>query len=79
MTDLSKVFTIQEAAERFGLSADTLKKYCGGMTCHPKGKPAYKYPPKFLPGEYRLAGRTWLITLEGLERVFRVSEKEKEV
>lgn len=42
-----------------------------------RGK-SYHYPPKFLSTDCRLAGKTWLITLEALERMFGdPAKKEK--
>lgn len=79
MTDLTKVFTIQEASDWLGVSSTTLKKYCAGRVVMQKGQEAYRYAPKFLPSECRLAGKTWLITLEGLERLFGDRIKEKTV
>lgn len=70
MNILEKVLTIQESAEKFGLSTVTLKQYCRGYTVAAKGKPPRTYPPKFTPTEARVAGKTWLITIDGLRRVF---------
>lgn len=77
MTDLNKVFTIQEASDWLGVPAITLKKYCAGQIVTLKGRDPYRYTPKFRPNECRLAGKTWLITLEGLERLFEDKIKEK--
>lgn len=70
MTNLNKVFTIQEASARFNIPASTLKSYCAGQAVMQKGGKSYRYPPKFLSTDCRLAGKTWLITLEALERMF---------
>lgn len=70
MTNLNKVFTIQEASARFNIPASTLKSYCAGQAVMQKDGKSYHYPPKFLSTDCRLAGKTWLITLEALERMF---------
>ena len=61
MPNLSNVLTITEAAELYQLDESTLKKACTGQ----KG-----YPPRFKENEYRKAGKVWLITREGMERLY---------
>ena len=77
MTNLNKVFTIQEASARFNIPASTLKSYCAGQAVMQKGGKSYHYPPKFLSTDCRLAWKTWLITLEALERMFGDSAKKE--
>lgn len=69
MIDLTKVFTISEASEKFGISSETLKNYCRGSN-----RGGYKYPPKFTPEECRRSGRVYLITYDGLKRLFHIEE-----
>lgn len=62
-----EVMTTAEAAERWGISAITVKQACSGQ----KG-----LPPRFKEGEeFRKSGRTWLVTKAGMERLYG---KEKE-
>jgi len=58
---LQDVLTASEAAQIYGLDESTLRRACTGQ----KG-----YPPRFNEGEYRKAGRVWLITREAMERVY---------
>lgn len=67
MKIIDEVMTTAEAAERWGISAITVKQACSGQ----KG-----LPPRFKEGEeFRKSGRTWLITKAGMERLYG---KEKE-
>ncbi len=59
--ELVDVMTTAEAAERWGLSAITLKQACSGQ----KG-----LPPRFKEEEFRKSGRTWLVTRAGMERLY---------
>ena len=58
---LDSVMTATEAAERWGKPDRTVRQACTGQ----KG-----YPPRFNPGEFRQSGKVWLITVEGMTRVF---------
>ena len=58
---LNAVMTATEAAERWGKPVRTVRQACTGQ----KG-----YPPRFNPGEFRQSGSVWLITVEGMTRVF---------
>lgn len=55
------VMTTAEAAERWGVSATTIKLYCLGTK---------NQTPKFNKNEYRKSGKVWLVTKSGMERVF---------
>lgn len=55
------VMTTTEAAERWGVSATTIKLYCLGTK---------NQTPKFNKNEYRKSGKVWLVTKSGMERVF---------
>ena len=58
---LQEVMTAAEAAELWGKAPITVQQACGGYK---------KSPPRFLPTETRKAGRIWLVTRTGMERVF---------
>lgn len=58
---LDEVMTIPEAAERYGVSASTLKSACAGQ----KG-----IPPIFTDYECRKSGKNWLVTKRGMDRVY---------
>lgn len=64
---IDEVMTTAEAAARWGLSIETVKKACLGQ----KG-----YPPRFMEGEFRKSGKAWLVTREGMTRLYG-SEKEE--
>ena len=51
--------TTQEAAERWNVTADALKQNCRGRV--KKG---------FLEGEFRKSGKMWLVTRQGMERLY---------
>lgn len=54
--------TTAEAAERWRISAITVKQACSGQ----KG-----LTPRFKEGEeFRKSGRTWLVTKAGMERMY---------
>lgn len=63
---IDDVMTAPEAAERWGLSKDTVKVACLGQ----KG-----YPPRFKKGEFRKSGRAWLVTRQGMERLYGKEKK----
>lgn len=56
---LDDVMTTQEAAERWNVTADSLKQNCRGRV--KKG---------FLEGEFRKSGKMWLVTRQGMERLY---------
>lgn len=58
---LDEVYTVIEAAEQWGLARSTVMKSCTGQNGN---------PPRFWPSEARQSGSTWIITKEGMERVF---------
>lgn len=59
---LTSVMTVTEAAERWGKAKVTVRQACTGYQ---------KAKAKFQPDEEaRPSGRTWLITVEGMTRVF---------
>lgn len=64
---IDDVLSLSEAAERWGVSATTIKFSCLGQ----KG-----YPPRFHKGEYRKSGGIWLVSRQGMERLYG-EEKEK--
>ncbi len=68
MKIIDEVMTTAEAAERWEISAITVKQACSGQ----KG-----LPPRFKESEeFRSkSGRTWLVTKAGMERLYG---KEKE-
>lgn len=63
---INDIMAISEASEKWNLLPDTLKKACAGQ----KG-----YPPRFTPDECRKSGGTWLVTRQGMERLYG-QEKE---
>ena len=64
MSVLDEVMTVSEAARRWGKDVRTIRQAC----TYYKGN-----PPRFTSDEVRQSGRTWLITMEGMERVYGVS------
>jgi hypothetical protein len=65
---LQAVMTAAEAAERWGKSDRTVRQACTGY----KGA-----APRFKAGEFRQSGKVWLITVEGMTRVFGDEPKTK--
>lgn len=63
---LQAVMTATEAAERWGKADRTVRQACTGY----KGA-----PPRFNDGEFRQSGKVWLITVEGMTRVFGAEPK----
>ena len=55
------VMTTNEAAERWGLSAVTVKHACSGYK---------KNAPRFTENECRKSGKVWLVSYDGMVRVF---------
>lgn len=60
-SSLDRVLTVNEAAELYGVSQDTLKHACAGQ---------HGFPPRFTPDECRKSGRYWLVTRAGMERLY---------
>lgn len=58
---LEEVMTAAEAAAKWGLNARTIQQSCTGY----KGA-----PPRFTAEECRKAGRIWLVTRAGMERLY---------
>ena len=63
MNVLDEVMTVSEAARRWDKDVRTVRQAC----TYYKGN-----PPRFASDEVRQSGRTWLITMEGMERVYGV-------
>lgn len=61
MIKLSDILSIPEASEQYGLSVDIIKRYAR--------------EGKFLPTEARKMGKNWIVTRQGVERVFRQNKK----
>lgn len=55
------VMTSAEAAERWGISPVTIKQACAGQR---------NTPPRFTKSECRKSKGTWLVTKQGMERVY---------
>ena len=58
---LNKVMAVSEAAARWGLADVTVRHACTGYK---------KAPPRFTEDEVRQSGKVWLITVDGMRRVF---------
>lgn len=64
MINLSDVLSIPEASEQYGISVDIIKRNAR--------------EGKFLPTEARKMGKNWIVTKQGMERVFgKVEELRK--
>lgn len=61
MNILDEVMTVKEAAELWGKSIVTVRQACYGYK---------KAAPRFTDNEVCRSGSTWLITKEGMTRVF---------
>ena len=57
--ELDDVMTTQEAAERWNVTADSLKQNCRGRVKN-----------GFKEGEFRKSGKNWLVTRQGMERLY---------
>ena len=57
--ELDDIMTTQEAAERWNVTADSLKQNCRGRVKN-----------GFLEGEFRKSGKMWLVTRQGMERLY---------
>lgn len=58
---IDEVLTVSEAAEMWGLAVNTIKCSCTGQ----KG-----LPPRFTEDECRKSKGTWLVTKEGMQRLY---------
>ena len=58
---LAAVMTATEAAKRWGKADITIRQACSGYK---------KSPPRFTSDEARRSGSTWLVTVDGMNRVF---------
>lgn len=58
---LNEVMTATEAAELWNLAPITVRQACAGYV---------KAPAKFTSTEARKSGKTWLISVAGMTRVF---------
>lgn len=61
MKAINEVMTLSEASQKWNIPQITLKNACAGQ----KG-----YPPRFTADECRKSGRTWLVTRQGMERLY---------
>lgn len=61
MKILDEVFTTKEASERWNIAQYSIKRACTGQ----KG-----YPPRFNEDEFKKSGDTWLVTRQGMERLY---------
>lgn len=59
------VMTSAEAAERWGVSPVTVKQACSGQR---------NTPPRFTKDECRKSKGTWLVTKQGMERVYGMEQ-----
>lgn len=57
--ELDDIMTTQEAADRWNVTADALKQNCRGRVKN-----------GFLEGEFRKSGKMWLVTRQGMERLY---------
>lgn len=65
---INEVMTAAEAGAKWGMAARTIQQACTGY----KGG-----PPRFTNEEARKAGRIWLVTRQGMERLYGKQPKEK--
>lgn len=65
---LKGIMTTEEAAHRWGRTAQTIKKACTGQ----RGK-----APLFQEGEFAKSGRNWLVTYEAMMRVYGMERKKQ--
>lgn len=56
---INDVMTTQEAAERWKMTANALCQNCLG-----------RVKAGFSPGEFKKSGRNWLVTRQGMERLY---------
>lgn len=57
--ELDDIMTTQEAAERWNVTADSLKQNCSGRVKN-----------GFKEGEFKKSGKMWLVTRQGMERLY---------
>ena len=57
--ELDDIMTTQEAAERWKVTADSLKQNCRGRVKN-----------GFKEGEFKKSGKMWLVTRQGMERLY---------
>jgi hypothetical protein len=69
---LDKVYTVGDAAEKWYLSPGHIRKHIS-LTLDPKTK-----TQKFLEGEFRKADSEWLLTTQGLNRIYGEPSERKE-
>ncbi|WP_276901439.1 helix-turn-helix domain-containing protein [Dialister micraerophilus] len=62
--NIDDVMTTQEASERWNVTANALCQVCLGRT--KKG---------FLRGEFKKSGKNWLVTRQGMERLYGKEHK----
>lgn len=61
MDALHEIMTVAEAAALWGMSVVTVRQACTGYK---------KAAPRFRENEARQSGATWLVTRDGMTRVF---------
>lgn len=66
MSEIDDVLTLPEAAEKWDMSIRTLQCAVAGQ----KG-----LPPRFRCDETRRSGRMWLVTCQGMERLYGAPKK----
>lgn len=59
--DFNDIMTVGEAADRWGKSPVSIKHLCTGIQ---------DYPPRLTPEECRKSGKNWLVTRQGMERLY---------
>lgn len=59
--DFTDIMTTAEASKRWNISLNTIKSACLGQ----KG-----YPPRFTSDECRKSESAWLVTRQGMERLY---------
>lgn len=67
MNPLNEVMTAAEAAEKWGKAPITVQQACSGYR---------KSLPRFTSDEARKAGRIWLVTRAGMERLYGSEPKK---
>ena len=69
LLSIDDVMTAKEAAERWNKAEITIRQACSGYK---------KSPPRFVAGEYRKSGATWLSTRAGMERLYGAERKTEQ-
>lgn len=67
MNPLNEVMTAAEAAEKWGKAPITVQQACSGYR---------KSSPRLTSDEARKAGRIWLVTRAGMERLYGPEPKQ---